>query len=212
MLLFFASGCSTMKVPPLTTGSAGSYAQHEQKDGLVVGIQPMTDKREINDMFKVDLLDKGVLPVLIVAENQSASASFIMARDKISIQNEATGTASSSQRGKVTSGTGQALETTGVIMVGLGPLSLATAVVGLPLASVGMQKASSASVIEFNLADKEFYSSTLGPGAKAQGFLYYQFPKGSPPSGIFHVVAEIKNPASGETTAFDFPVNITPSH
>jgi hypothetical protein len=197
------AGCSTMKVAPLTTGSAGSYTQHEQTNGVVVGIRPMTDKREIEDIFKVNLLDKGLLPILVVAENQSASDSFIIAKDKVYVLNEATGTASSSQRKAVTSGGGEALRDTGGVLVAAGSL------VAAPLLFIGMQEASNASVIEFNLADKEFYSWTLGPGEKAQGFVYFQFPKNSPPSGSYHVVAEVRNPATGEATTFDFPANLT---
>jgi hypothetical protein len=192
-----------MKMAPLTTGSAGSYTQHEQTNGVVVGIRPMTDKQEIMDTFKINLLEKGLLPILVVVENQSASDSFIIAKDKVYVLNEATGTTSSSQRKKVTSGGGEALAITGGILVATGSL------VAAPLLFTGMQKASNASVIEFNLADKEFYSWTLGPGEKAQGFVYFQFTKNSPPSGNYHVVAEVKNPATGEATTFDFPANLT---
>ena len=208
-LLVLGSGCSTMKVVPLTTSNPTSYTQHEEKDGLVVGIRPMTDKREIEDMFKVNLLDKGLVPILVVAENQSPSASFIIAKNKLCVQNGATGTSNSSQRKKVTSSTGEIMANTGGVMVALGGFALPLLIVGMPIEFTGMQKASNASVIEFNLADKEFYSWTLGPGEKAQGFVYFQFPKGSPPSGNYHVVAEVKNPASGEASSFDFPVNLT---
>jgi hypothetical protein len=203
VLLILGSGCSTMKVTPLTTGSADSYTQHEEKNGVVVGIRPMTDKREIEDMFKVNLLNKGLLPILVVVENQSASNSFIIARDKLGVLNEATGTTNSSQRKKVTSGGGEALAITGSLLVASGSL------VAAPLLFIGEQKASNASVIEFNLADKEFYSRTLGPGEKAQGFVYSQFPPKNPLSGNYHVVAEVKNPATGETTTFDLPLNLT---
>lgn len=198
-----------MKVTPLTTGSADSYTQHEQKNGVVVGIRPMTDKREIKNMFKVNLLNNGLLPVLVVAENKNPAASFIIASDKVSILNEANGTTSSSQRKKVTSGTGAALRDTGSVMVAAGALAAPLLVVGAPLLFTGMQKASNASVIEFNLADKEFYTWTLGLGEKAQGFVYFQFPKDSRPSGNYRVVAEVTNPATGETTTFDFPANLT---
>jgi len=204
------AGCSTMKVAPLTTGSADSYTQHEQTNGVVVGIRPITDKREIEDMFKVNLLDKGLLPILVVVENQSASDSFIIAKDKVYVLNEAIGTNNSSQqRGKVTSGAGEGMANAGGVMVALGGFALPLAIIGMPIEFTGMQKASNASVIEFNLADKEFYSWTLGPGEKAQGFVYFQFPKNSPPSGSYHVVAEVRNPATGETTTFDFPANLT---
>jgi hypothetical protein len=208
-LLLLGSGCSTMKVSPLTTGSADSYTQHEQKNGVLVGIRPMTDKREIEDMFKINLLEKGLLPILVVVENKSPAASFIIAKDKVFCVKEASGSAIRKQREKVTSGTGEALSNAGGVMVALGGFAAPLLVVGAPLLFTGMQQASNASVIEYNLADKEFYSWTPGPGEKAQGFVYLQFPKGSPPSGNYHVVAELKNPATGEITTFDFPVNLT---
>ena len=199
-----------MKVAPLTTSSADSYTQHEQRNGLVVGIRPMTDKREIEDMFKVNLPDKGLLPILVVVENQDPTASFIMLKNKLWVQNEAMATNNSTQqRGKVTSGAGEGMSTAGGVMMGLGAFALPLFVVGAPLALAGNKVASDASVIEFNLADKEFYSWTLGPGEKARGFVYFQFPKSSPPSGNYHFVAEVKNPATGETIPFDFPVSLT---
>ena len=201
--LLLGSGCSTMKMTQLRTGGADSYTQHEQKNGVVVGVRPMTDKREIEDMFKVNLLNKGLLPILVVVENKSQAASCMIAKDQIVVVNEATGATSSSQRKQVTSGAGAAMRDTGAVLVAVGSLAAA------PLLFTGMQQASNASVIEYNLADKEFYSWTLGPGEKAQGFVYLQFPKDSPPSGNYHVAAEVKNPATGEATTFDFPVHLT---
>ena len=200
-LLFLISGCSTMSVTPLATSNADTYTQHEQKNGLVVGIHPMTDKREIKDMFKINLLDKGLLPILVVAENHSASASFVIAKEKVFVLNANTGSASTPQTKAVTSGTaGTAVAVTGVVLGGLG---------GGALMIVGAEMASKATVIQYNLADKEFFGKTLGSGDKAQGFVYFQFPEGSLSSGNYHVVAEGRNPATGEATMFDFPVNLT---
>lgn len=207
VLLFLAPGCATMRVTPLTTGAADSYTQHDAKDGVVVGIHPMTAKGEIKETFKMDLLDKGLLPILVVAENKSASASFIIAKEKIAVLSGATGATNTSQRKEVTSGSaGTALGITGAVLVGAGSVAAA------PMLFVGLKMASDADVIQHNLADKEFYSRTLGPGEKAQGFVYFQFPKDSPPSGNYHVVAEIKNSATGKATSFDLPVTLTLSH
>jgi len=204
VLLFLLSGCTTMSVAPLKTGDADSYTQHEQKNGLVIGIRPMTDKREIKDMFKNNLLDNGLLPILVVAENQSASASFVIAKEKVFVLNEDTGTTSRSQTTEVASGdAGTAIGLTGAV------LDLANPVLAAPMIIAGAKMASNATVIQYNLADKEFYSRTLGPGEKAQGFVYFQFPKDSPPSGNYHIVAQVKDPSTGGTTTFDFPVNLT---
>lgn len=188
----------TMSVTPLTTGSAVSYAEHEQRDGIVIGVKPMTNKGEIEDMFKVNLLEQGLLPILVVAENQSASANVIIAKDKVFVLNEATRTTNSSQRKEVASG----ISGTAVGYAG-------AALGSTPLLIAGIKMASDATVIQDNLADKEFYSRTLGPGEKAQGFVYFQFPKESPPSGNYHLVAEVKNSATGKATTFDFPVNLS---
>jgi len=209
VLPILGSGCSTMKVSPLSTGNAASYAEHEEKNGLVFAIRPMTDRQEIEDMFKIDLLDKGLIPILVVAENQSPAASFIILKNKVYVQNGATAMSNSSPRKKMTTGTGDAMLNTGAVMVGLGGFALPLLVVGAPILFTGEQKASNASVIEFNLADKEFYSRTVGPGEKAQGFVYLQLPKEAPDGGNYHVVAEVQNSATGESTTFDLPASFT---
>ena len=202
------AGCSTMKVAPLTADGAASYTPHEEKHGLVVAIHPMTDKREIEDMFKVNLLEKGLLPILVVAENQSPDASFIVAQNKVAVLNAATGVSSLSQRKKVTSDAGEAMQASGAVMVSLGGFVLPLLLIGLPIECVGMQHASDASVIEYNLGDKEFYSRTLGPGETARGFVYFQLPNESPAAGDYHLVAEVKNSGTGESTTFDLPANL----
>jgi hypothetical protein len=80
--------------------------------------------------------------------------------------------------------------------------------VAAPLLFEGMQMESNASVIEFNLGDKEFYTRTLGPGEKAQGFVYVQLPKGSLPSGDYRLVARARNAATCEAIDFDLPLNL----
>jgi hypothetical protein len=209
-LLVLGSGCSTMKITPLTTGKADSYTPHEQKNGVVVGIHPMTDKREIEAMFKVNLLDKGLWPILVVVENQSAGESFIVAQNKVAVLNMATGARTPSQRKKVTSDAGEAMQASGAIMVSLGGFVLPLLLIGLPIECTGMQHASDASVIEYNLGDKEFYSRSIGPGEKAQGFVYLQFSNASPAASNYHVVAEVRNSATGESTTFDLPASLTP--
>ena len=87
--LLFLESCTTMSVTPLTTASAGSYELHQQNNGLAVSVQPMTDETQIEDMFKVNLLEKGTLPILVVVENQSSASSFIVAKEPITVTSEA---------------------------------------------------------------------------------------------------------------------------
>ncbi len=208
-LVLLAAGCGTMKVTPLATNQASSYTQHEEKNGLVIGIQPMTDRREIQDMFKVNLLEHGLLPILLVVQNQSASDSFIVPKEQITVLGGATGSTNTSHEADIASGAKAAGEATGFAA---GAIILASPVVAAPLIIASLKLGSDATVVQYNLADKEFYTRTLGPGEKAQGFLYFRFPKTSPPSGAYHIIISARNPASGKTTAFDFPVNLTVSN
>ena len=191
-LALVATGCTTMSVTKLQTQKADTYEQHTEIGGLVIGVYPMTDKAEVKRMFNVNLLDKGILPILLVAENRNPSSSFIIAKGKVFVLSEETYATSTSQRKEVTSGQLAA----GSVIALVGPIF------------VGLKMVSDATVIEHNIADKEFYSRTLGPGQKAQGFIYFQFPKTAPPAGGYHVIAQIKNPSTEETIPFDLKVNL----
>lgn len=196
-------GCGTMDVTQLKTHAAASYAQHAEKKGLVVAVHPVTDRKEIDEVFKTDLLDKGLLPILVVAENRSSSASFILAREKVYVLNEATGVASGNQRTNITSETGgQATALAGAAVL------LAASAASLPLVFAGLKMASDASVIQHNMADKEFYTRTLAPGDSAQGFVYFRFAPETPISGAYRLRAEATDSSTSEIVPFDFDLNL----
>src|SRR5260221_11522436 len=203
-IFLLQAGCSTMSVPELKTGRADSYLKHEEKAGLTIGTQALTDRRQIKDTFKINMLDKGLLPILLVAENQSASASFILAKDKVFVFSEANLTTNTYRAEKVTSETPG-----GAVAIAGASLIAATSLAGAQLLLAGLKMASDATVIQHNLADKELYSRTLGPGQKAQGFIYFQYPKENPPSGAYHVLVEVKDSSTGEPTTFDSRVDLT---
>jgi hypothetical protein len=161
----------------------------------------MTDAKQIKDTFKVNLLDKGVLPVLVVVENKRPDTSITIARGKVCLHDQAAGTSSLPERKKVTSDAGRGLAAAGAV------LTACCVIPAIPLLFEGMQMNSNASIIEFNLGDEEFYTHTLGPGEKAQGFVYFQLPGGASTSGNCHLIAEVNPPASREATAFDFPLS-----
>jgi len=195
--LLLISGCTTMDEPTFTAGRADSYPQHEQKNGLTIGIHPITDKQEVEGIFNANLLKKGILPILVVAENQSPSNSFVMAKEQLYVLNAATGTTSNSQRKDIEHG----MTVTGEIIESAFSHGL--------LLFTGEKLVSDATVINYNLADKEFYSKTLGPSEKASGFVYFQIPKYMPTAGNYHIVAKVKNSTTGEVIVFDFPASLS---
>ena len=193
-LAMLASGCSTMSAPDLKVQNADTYEQHQEKEGLVIGIHVMTDKLEVEKAFNINLLEKQVVPILVVAENRNPSASFIIAKEKVYVLDDTSGKADTSLRKEVTTGKAVA----GNVLQAMG---------GAVTVVVGAKMVSDASVIEYGIAKNQFSSSTLGPSDKARGFLYFQLPKNLPPSAKYHIVAQVKNSSTGTVLPFDFDFN-----
>ena len=194
-----------MKIKPLAERSPDSCTYHDEQQGLAIGVHPVTDRHEVKEIFRTDLRSIGVLPILVVAENRNSSASYVLAKDNVSVLDESTGIASALQRSKVASETpGSATATAGAAMLAVAPVAAA------PLLIAGMKMASNATVIQHNLGDKEFYTCTLGPGQSAQGFIYFQHPKDALPAGVYHVLVNVRDSATGGLIPFDFEVTLTP--
>ena len=155
----------------------------------------MIDRAEVKKTFNVDLLDGNILPILVVAENRNSSASFIIVREKIFVFDATTGTTDATARKNVTAGK----YATGQVLMALG---------GVATVMMGAKMSSDATVIEYGIADKMFYSRTIEPGQKAQGFLYFQLPKDFSYSTNYHVIAESKNTTTATVIPFDFDMNL----
>ena len=54
---------------------------------------------------------------------------------------------------------------------------LASPVVGAPFLFAGLKMSSDSDIVEYNLADKELYSHTLGPGEQTHGYVYVKLPE-----------------------------------
>src|SRR5947208_2667008 len=82
------TGCTTMEVTKMNAQAAGSYANSAQKSGVAIGVEPMLESRRMKETFKLNLIDRGLLPILLVVENNSPDASFILAKDKVYVLSE----------------------------------------------------------------------------------------------------------------------------
>lgn len=62
------TGCSTMEVTKDRKQAIDTYAHRQERAGMVVAVQPVTDRAEQGAWFKSNLAAKGVLPVLVMVE------------------------------------------------------------------------------------------------------------------------------------------------
>jgi len=197
-LVWFMNGCATASKLPTNADE-----KYQEIDGLVVGVDPMTDKDEVKCNFGENLLAKGVLPIKLRARNFNTNASFIVAREKIQILCESTNSIHSSR---------QASAGKDFSVVPRSQLLAEAAAHGTLIFLAELMSDREGPVIdrkrEYNLSSKEFYTRTLGPGQKAEGILFFRFQKGASPSGIYHFIAQLKNTATGVVTPFDFTLDL----
>lgn len=198
MIAFLNASCATMTIPEDKARAVESYELKTESRGLFVAVHPLL-KQEIEKTFKTDLLKRGILPVLIVAENHSKLTSFVITKDNMIVVDQDALEGTAFDRSAVESGlgkTGNVLATTGAALGGLLPLL------------AGMKMGSDATVIQHNLGTKEFQSRTIDPGEKAHGYVYFQFPEGSQAKpNELHVFVEATDCANYQPITFHFAIN-----
>jgi hypothetical protein len=195
MLVVLVVGCATMDIPEDKVRAGESYQLKAESKGLLVAVNPLSEE-EIEETFKTDLLKKGILPILIVAENHSLSTSFVLTKDKVTVVDREALETHKFDRTTVTS------QTPGGGVAAIGAAGIP------PLVIVGLKLASDAQVIQHNLGIKEFQSRTVGPGQKAHGYVYFQYPKGAAEKlNELNVLIEATDCANYQPITFNFPIN-----
>ena len=191
----------TMSLPESQVRPTESYQLTTEHNGLLIAVHPVTDSTELQETFRVNLLDKGILPILVVADNRHSSTSFVLDKNKVTVVNRALLESGASQRGRVTSETPG-----GAIGMAGATVGIVSPVVGLPLVIVGLKMLSDAQVIEHNLGEKAFYSRTLDPGQKAHGYIYVPLREGASALEHHHLLVEAVDSSTGEAVTFNFPL------
>ena len=73
--VFALSGCATKVIPAYQAKSVSAYSLKDTKDGLSIAVHAITDEKESDKYFGTNLIDSGILAVLVKAENAVGSSS-----------------------------------------------------------------------------------------------------------------------------------------
>ncbi len=161
------SGC--MAHVPLAkrqVGGVSSYTHKQEVGGLTMAIDPITNANEVVELFGMNLLDKEMLPVLVVVSNGSPSVSFVISPERFSLVN---GKYESSLKTQGASTAGAEAAGWTVAFLGIGPTLLAA-----PFFTHELDKTM---VINQNLRHQQLLQRTVSPGMATQGYLYFTIPK-----------------------------------
>ena len=161
-------GCSNLLLPDYTPKPITHYQYKKKRDGLEVIVQPFTDAQENEKYFGIDFKKMGYIPILLIARNSSTNNSFILKKEQVSIKIDNPDENGGVSLNKQLSDQKEELEEAATV----------AAYMLLPVISMfALNDKLNIKEIERNLLEKEFQTSTVSPGKKAHGFIYFKLPE-----------------------------------
>ena len=157
--------------PDYPVRPAGEYASKVVNAGLIVASEAVDDPEQQKTYFNSHLSSsKGILPVLIVIQDTSATDSYLFDASAI--------------------GLGEAAEVSGKGARKTASLLSSGGLINLALVD-------EVSDVRENMMKKEIHSKTLSPGSSIHGFVYVPVPRDAPRQKI-HLQVPITNTRSSE--------------
>lgn len=202
------TGCATLQLPEVVVQPVSQYRLFQSKEGLVVSIDPFLEKRRVKELFGINLLSKGILPVLIVVENRSTDATFWLQKELSSLEMlniKSIGkqvVTSSLEQGEI--GMGEKV-LTGVV-AGVGAVVPAVAIIGGPVVIIVAKSEANRQIIMQNLIKKELKERTITSGQSQHGFLYFKLPDKTAIETISAIQLKAMNLQKRETLTFHFSI------
>ena len=188
------AGCMTMDIPADKIQPLSAYPVKLEQQGLTIAVNAL-NKKEIDAVFGTNLLDDGILPVLVVAENRNPSTSFVLPKNKVVVAD-----ANAVSSGKT--GVGQTKEAVGDTLSAAGVLLMS------PLALVGTKLSSDAGTVSHGMGLKELQSHTVDPGQQVHGYVYVPISKEARGKQVnLRAIIEATDTSNFKSMTFDIPIN-----
>jgi hypothetical protein len=176
------------------------------KDGLAIGVKPLTDTQESERYFDTDLLSRGVLAIYISAENRESPHNFRLLKERFTLQTALKEEARVSDSEQVHSTGLKAVE----YILGLAIVST-YGLLAPPLWPIMRGIDAHEERVKRKFVNEELEHRTMtmamGLGDAVHGFVYFRRPPGFPGSGQVVLHLEAKDTNTQEVTAFDFILN-----
>jgi len=163
-------GYGAHSFPDYPVRPAGEYANKVAAAGFIVAVEPVEDAEQQKVYFNARLGGKGILPVFIVIQNNSATDSYLFDKSAVGLGETAEVTGKGARKTASMLGSGGLLDLTLVKEV---------------------------TDVRENLMKKEVRSKTLSPGSNVHGFVYVPVPTDAPRKKM-HLQVPLTNARSGE--------------
>ena len=204
VMVLTLTGCSTVEIQKERAQPALAYSSHTEFGGLVISVEPYTEKDRLVKFFGCDLVARGVLPVLVVIENVEAGDGYVLLKENSTLvmQNPDLNSpggipGNANAKAKAAYESARATETVAGLL--MSPL------LGVLSAFYGNEFQNEVTILE-NLRYKELAPKTIYRGGAQNGFLYFKFDRKEDLEHLTAVRVDMKNVRTGEIVALSVKI------
>lgn len=195
-ILLVLCACAPIKIPPYPIDRVETLGQSMTRQDVTVSLHVLNDPEEIELYFGTDLLEQGLVPVLVRIENNHPQESVVLLKNQVRLKS-----GGQPDQDNVADALGTVNRQGSAEMIAGG-------VVCLPLSILGVHFFADSTAIRVNLLKKELKEQTLPPGSSDSGFLYFQVNVDLETQGIKEVSLKCLQIGTQKELEFVFQVNL----
>lgn len=211
VLAFLGSyGCSAPEFPDIPDQGALDLEHHLAKEGLSIWVDPFLEEERLQKFFLTDLREDGIVPVYVIAENQSERTYFVLEKARMALEPSSRETIAPHPRVEPSLGRSTATMLTGLaiplgIVGGIFPIALVPILaVYVPLS---MESQNKVEAVEYNLVRKELLDGVVAPRERRRGFVYFKLEGREESENLSSVCLEVTRLHDPRKLSFRFPLS-----
>jgi hypothetical protein len=203
-------GCS-VKMSEVKIKPPLQYNLCQEQNGLKVAVDPFFEKERMENFFGTDMLSYGILPVLVVIENNHSNSGFLFQKTyfSIAIKGENSDTKSGTDATIPKNQKILDLEKNPELAVAMGVISVVAPGIVLSLTPLMMYediKRINIMKKNYNMMMKAFIDKTIFPKESHSGFLYFQVKDQQVIRNVVAIIVKTKNTLTDEELRFVFQI------
>lgn len=193
------NGCTPLLLPDYEVQPVHEYDNRKTISDLTIAIHPLTDADESMKYFGIDFNNTELLPILIVIDNKNKDLSYVIRKEKLKLFSGKVNLKQNGNNLKAVSELKNSGENLGVASMVLVSLPLALAAANIEYNSLEIKR---------NMLENEFQTTSVSPGTKSYGFIYFSRPQGDEQIKNFELSVDADNLKLQSTDSFNFNFSI----
>lgn len=197
----YCIACATPDFPKITPHPISQYTFFKNIDGLSIAIDPYFEEERVEQVFGINLISKGVLPIFTVIENHN-KATYLIEKKQFSLHNPEL------ENKNLRKEDTPIIDDRG-LKITWGITTIAFPIVGIATSPFIASLENKNQKIVQNLIMNELPDKTLCANESSHGFIYLLLPSSETFDfkRLLILRAKGKNIRSGETLDFEFTIS-----